>query len=477
MKERNKLQSIIKKYQNMSKREKWHQVYSNLWVTPIIYAGIALLLFVLTVWADLKMDLGEMMPSVFSAGFQLTSTILSTLTAGLLSLTSFTFYGVLTALTTFSSQFSPRILKNFMMTRGTQRTIGIFIGSFLYVLYCLLFLNGETTSQYCLIPLTATLLTTLSLGAFTFFINHIVTWLQVSNMTGDMKRESIDIIENSLLSELEPYRVKDNNSIIGQIPKNQGHNIGIDNSGYLQTIDFVPLISEACKDDLIIHLEYKVGNFVFAATPILTYWKKNEATTIDEYKYRDMFHIGKNQTEIQDIEFSINKFVEIAIRALGNDDPKTASGTIYEIGDLLINISQKAKFTPYLTDENCNLRLILQNLDFEDYLYISFASIRHYARNNVVITVELLRVLDAIAQAVSQRDHQHVWEFAVYTASGFEYEYMHHLDQKKFYDGLFNIAETTGNEENYKKLTEQISKQSKRSYERIDSEQFHRYKQ
>ncbi|UOQ92196.1 DUF2254 domain-containing protein [Halobacillus shinanisalinarum] len=464
MKNRKKLQAKIKKYKNMSKREKWHQIYSNLWVTPIIYAGLSLLLFVVTVWADLKMEFGNMIPSVLSAGFQLTSTILSTLTTGLLSLTSFTFYGMLTALTTFAVQFSPRILKNFMMTKVTQRTLGIFNGSFLYVLLCLLFLNGETASQYSLIPVTATLLTVLSLAAFAVFINHIVTWLQVSNMTGDMKRESVDIIENSLLSELEPYRVEDAKMINGQLPESEGHQIAIDQSGYLQTVDFVPLIEAACKDDLIIRLEYKVGNFVFGSTPLLTYWKKKETTTINEFNYKNMFHIGKSQTEIQDIEYSINKFVEIAIRALGNDDPKTASSTIYEIGDLLIHISQKAKFTPYLTDKDYNLRLILQNLDFDDYLYIGFASIRHYARENVVITVEFLKVLDAIAQGVSKRDHQAVWDFATYTASGFKYEYMHHLDNRKFYSALFNIAKTTGYEENYKNLTKKISKHSEVSF-------------
>ncbi|ASN07430.1 hypothetical protein CFK40_16220 [Virgibacillus necropolis] len=446
----------MNKYKNMSKREKWHQVYSNLWVTPIIYAGLSLLLFALTVWVDLKMEFGNKIPLILSADYQLTKTILSTLTAGLLSLNTFTFYGVLTALTTFAGQFSPRILKNFMMTKVTQRTLGIFNGSFLYVLFCLLFLNGETATQYSLIPVTATFLTALCLIAFAIFINHIVTWLQVSNMTGDMKRESIDIIENSLLSELQPYRVDDEGVIKGQIPESQGHQIGMDKSGYLQTVDFIPLIKEACKDDLIIRLEYKVGNFVFGSTPLLTYWKNNEETAIDEFKYKNMFHIGNTQTEIQDIEFSINKFVEIAIRALGNDDPKTATGTIYEIGDLLINISRKAKLTPYLTDKDYNLRLILRNLYFDDYLYIGFASIRHYARDNVVITVELLKVLEAIAQGVSKRDSKHVWEFAVYTASGFEYEYMHQLDRKKFYDGLFNIAKATGNEEDYKNLTEKI---------------------
>lgn len=206
-------------------------------------------------------------------------------------------------------------------------------------------------------------------------------------MTGDMKRESINIMENSLLSELDPYRVEDEETIKGQTPEYQGHQIGIDDSGYLQTISFIPLIEEACKDDLIIRLEYKVGNFVFSSTPLLTYWKRKEKSTIDEFKYKNMFHTGDRQTEIQDIEFSINKFVEIAIRALGNDDPKTATGTIYEIGDLLINISRKAKLTPYLTDKDSNLRLILKNFTFDDYLYNGFASICHYARNNVVVTV------------------------------------------------------------------------------------------
>ncbi|WP_280990987.1 DUF2254 domain-containing protein [Lentibacillus jeotgali] len=441
----------------MSKREKWHQIYSNLWGTPIIYAVMSLLLFAVTVWGDLKMEFGNMMPSIITAEFQLTNTILSTLTGGLLSLTSFTFYGVLTALTTFSIQFSPRILKNFMMTNGTQRTLGIFTGSFLYVLLCLLFLDGGSATQYCLIPVTATVLAALSLGAFVYFINHIVTWLQVTNMGDEMKRESINAIEHSLLRDLEPYRVGDHDTIKGQLPKDQGRQIGIDFSGYLQTVDFVSLIDEAIKDDLIIRLEFKVGNFIFDSTPLLTYWKKDKATTIDEFKYKEMFHIGKDQTEIQDIEFSIDKFVEIAVRALGNDDIKTATGFIYQIGDLLINISRKANFTPYLTDKDDKLRVILQNLNFEDYLYISFASIRHYARDNVVITVELLKVLDAIAQGVNERDYKAVWEFAVYTARGFEYEYMHDLDKRKYYNALLNIAETTGNKQNYKTLIEEIS--------------------
>ena len=50
--------------------------------------------------------------------------------------------------------------------------------------------------------------------------------------------------------------------------------------------------------------------------------------TVDEDKYLAFFSVRKKQTEVQDIEFSINKLVEVAIRALGNYDPKTATTAI-----------------------------------------------------------------------------------------------------------------------------------------------------
>ncbi|MDL4843170.1 DUF2254 domain-containing protein [Aquibacillus rhizosphaerae] len=447
-----RLPETLKKLINMSHRERRHQIYSNLLIRPALLGFIALCLFGITLWAEMALEINNNMASVLTADYQLTQTILSTLTGGLLSLTSFTFYGVLTALTTFSGQFSPRIIKNFMMTRVTQQTLGVFSGSFLYVLLSLLFLGDEDSTPYFFVPTTATLLATISIAYFAIFINHIVKWLQVSHVTGEMKKESVNIIEKSLLNELDRYRVENENTIKDQIPEvKEGHKIAVNNSGYIQTIDFALLMEEAINDDLIIKLEHNVGHFVFGSTPVLTYWKQQDAA-IDEVKYKNMFHIAQSQTEIQDIEFSINKFVEISIRALGNDDPKTATGTLYEIGDLLINISQKVKFTPYMIDSESKLRMMLQDISFEDYLYIGFASIRHYARSNVVVTVELLKVLDAIAQGTEERDHQHVWDFAEYIASGFEYDYMYDLDKRKYTKALYNIAKTTGNEQAYDKL-------------------------
>ncbi|NGP45270.1 DUF2254 domain-containing protein [Bacillaceae bacterium SIJ1] len=450
---RDQIVSFIK----MSTRERQQLLFTNLWMTPALFSVSSLFLFGVIAWADLVMKAGESMPSVLSSGFSLTQSLLSTLTGGLLSLTSFTFYGVLTALTTFSSQFSPRILKNFMLHRITQRTLGIFIGSFLFVLLCLLFVEDGDDTQYSLIPLTATLLALLSLSAFVLFINHIVNWLQITNMTSSMKEESTSIIETSMLQELDPYRVTKENAQIDHVKTDHARTLYADQSGYLITVNFRDLLKQAEQDNLVIQLQYNVGNYVFGTNPLLLYWGD---TDIDRAKYLSFFRFGKNRTEIQDIEFSLNKFVEIAIRALGNYDPRTAIRTFYEIGDLLIYISQNVNFSPYLNDSFEKLRLILQELKFEDYLYIGFASIRHYARGNVVVTVELLKILDAIAKGACRRDHEAIWSFAVYTARGFEYEYMHNLDKQKFYDALHDIAETTGNAEGFEELLAYIQEKN-----------------
>ncbi|PPA71714.1 DUF2254 domain-containing protein [Jeotgalibacillus proteolyticus] len=440
----------IKWYKRMSKEEKWLYKYSNLWMTPLLFALMSLLLFLATVWADLWMDFGQLMPLI-QPDYELTMNILSALTTGLLSLTSFTFYGVLTALTTFSNMFSPRILRNFMITKKTQRTLGIFIGSFLYVILCLLFLTEE--SEYFFIPTTATLLSVISLGAFVVFINHIINWLQVTNMTLDMKNESLNIIGRSPINELELTQLENRSSVKNQIPQTEGHHIFMKESGYLQTIYFKELMEEAIKDNIVIRLEHKVDNFVFGSTPIATYWKMdNSGEEIDEEKFSKMFHLGRKQRELHDIEYSLNKFVEIAIRALGNNDPITASGTIHQIGDLLINISQKESFTSFLADEDQKLRIILKSLDFDEYLYISFASIRHYTGQNTVVTMEMLKVLHSVSQGVKERDHESVWNFVDYMIKGFEANYLHRLDRRRFYVLIWEIACLTGHASSFEKL-------------------------
>lgn len=447
--------TLLKKYTAMSKQELWEAIHGNLWFTPAVYALFSLLLVTITIVIDYFFEAGSAMGPFFSINSRSTTTIVSTLTAGILTLTTFTFNSILVVFTAFSGQFSPRVLKNFISSKATQRVLGIFNGSFLYMLISFLFMSNEQVVQYFTIPYSATLLAALSAGTFVFFINHSVRWLQVNNMTQNMKKQSLKVIQNSLEYELAPYRVKNPSSVHDQIRRDKGKQIFVKHSGYIQLIRFIPLIKKAQQENLLIKMEYRVGDFAFHSTPLLTYWEK-EDKQVDESEIESLVKLGDTQTEIQDIGFSVNKLVEVAIRSLGNHDPKTAINTIYQICDLLLSISHVAKYSRYLVDEDNDLRLILQDMSYDDYLYAGLAYIRHYARENVIITVEILKALNLMAKSANSLHYQSLWDFAVYTAHGFEQSYLFEIDSQQFLQALFDLAQTTGNMQGYNEIVNKL---------------------
>ena len=449
------LDKYLKKYTRMSERELAHQVKSNLWFTPVLYVVFSIILLVLTLNIDLNYGMGNRMISHFAVDYELTLSLLSILTSATLTITIFTFNLVLVVFTTFSGQFSPRILKNFIASKATQRVLGIFTGSFVYVLISLFSINKRITEFYFAVPLAATFLAVLSIATFIFFINHAVAWLQVNQMTDDMKKEALGIVKGTLKDELDSYKGHDYHDTDADIRHGKGHQINAGSPGYIQLVDFISMLEEAQKDDIVIKLEHTIGSYVYETTPLVSYWKKHDIK-IDNDKYLAFFSVRKKQTEVQDIEFSINKLVEVAIRALGNYDPKTATTVIYQLGEILVSISKVTDFSNHLVDDENNLRLILQKRDFNHYLYNGLGYIRHYAKDNVIVSTDILKALDLMAKSLNPRDYQSVWDFAMHTAIGFENLFLFEQDSQQFYLALFNLATTTNNQHDYEKFLKKM---------------------
>ncbi|WNB92776.1 DUF2254 domain-containing protein [Bacillus sp. NEB1478] len=445
------MDNYLKKYTRMSERELSHSVQSNMWFTPVLYVLLSSLLVIATLTSDLKYHLGNQMHPFFAVDYDLTLQLVGTLTAAILTLTTFTFNLILVVFTTFSGQFSPRTLKNFIASKSTQRVLGIFTASFAYMLISFLFLNKRLAEFYFAVPVVAAIIAALSMGTFIFFINHAVAWLQVNQMTHDMKKEALSIVKNTLENEVDPFKVNDLSTVNSDICEERGYSINAGKSGYIKLIDFHSIIEEAEKDDIVVQLEYSIGSYVFASTPIITYWKKDD-NKVNEQKYMAFISIGRKQTEVQDIEFSINKLVEVSIRSLGNYDPKTATNAIYQLGEVLSSISRSSTFSKYLVDHNNNLRVVLQEREFSHYLYHSFGYIRHYAKDNVIVCTEILKVLDLMAKSLNERDYKAVWEFGVFTASGFEDLFLFTLDYQQFHNALHNLSVTTKHEKEYEEF-------------------------
>jgi uncharacterized membrane protein len=224
-------------------------------------------------------------------------------------------------------------------------------------------------------------------------------------------------------------------------------------------VNYSQLIHCAKEHNLVIKMEREVGDYVLSGTVLFYYWHRDstEQDEMDCTAFHQYIHVGKSQTDIQDTTYIITKFVEMAVKSLGNDDFKTAVNSIHQISDILREICEASQFSSYLVDDSGVIRMVIPDKKFEDFLYDGFANIRHYARRNIIITMELLKTLGNLAEAIGPAFYDDIWEFAVYISKGFEEEYLFVQDKKYFLHILYDLAISTKKEEQY----EQIAKQMK----------------
>ncbi|WP_256464125.1 DUF2254 family protein [Halobacillus amylolyticus] len=165
-----------------------------------------------------------------------------------------------------------------------------------------------------------------------------------------------------------------------------------------------------------------------------------------------MIEIGHKETEIQELQMGMHKLAEVAIKAIGNDDPKTASNTINQMAELMLTVEDYITFTPYLIDNLGQVRVILQSESFDYYIYRGFGYIRHYAKGNHLIITEIVRALALVAESIDESKHESLWQFACNTLDHTEREVVYELDKTFLLQEVHKLAELTGNLDDYKDI-------------------------
>ena len=98
--------------------KKWiRKLKESLWLKPAIIGLFSLLLAVLVGLLDSGryLLLENFLPPMLMTSVELSRTILGVIAGALITMTIFTFSTTMVVLTTYSSQFSPRVVKNFLM--------------------------------------------------------------------------------------------------------------------------------------------------------------------------------------------------------------------------------------------------------------------------------------------------------------------------------------------------------------------------
>ncbi len=441
----------IKKYFKMSRRQRKSELKSTLWFMPLWYIVGAIGLSVFTFYLDYVVDISLYLPAAIGFSGQTLQVLLSALVGGVLTLSAFTINSLLVALTTFSGQFSSKMLVNFVSDRATQHVLGIFNGSFIYVLLNFLYVTHEEEEYIVATPVLSILTAVTAAVTFIYFINHTTTWMQVHNISFNMNAKSKSV-QASLEKELKPYRLEKEIEKESLPLESDGKVIKANQSGYLQVADFSRLIKQASRDNSLLKFDVRIGEFVVEGTPLLTYWEYGQ--TINPERYFKSIEIGVKQTEIQDLEYGLIKLAEVAIKALGHNDPLTVTNTIHQITDLLKSIGQSTNFSPYLFDEEEQLRIILNQKDFRYYLHKGLASIREYANQNSIVMTELLTMVSLLSKTMDKEVHDDLWEFSRQTIFGFDNYSLYENDCLYILEQLSELSKNTGNQKDYLFLLE-----------------------
>ena len=335
--------------------------------------------------------------------------VFSVTTGSMMTITGVTFSISIVALTLASNQFGPKILRNYMTDNTNKVVLGLLIGTFIYGLTVLAFIDGQDEGY---IPLFATIvnlaLTVAAIGGMIYFIHNISKSIQAEQIIALIGKDLDHAINKTLREEQEPgdpAREADWERITGKLDT---YPIPSTCSGYIQTIDYAGLAALAQSLDCFVRIETRAGKFIIERARIGEYYAKRELDDAAIDRLRTLVVSGRERTPIQDIEFAIDQLVQVALRALspGINDPYTAMTCIDWLSAALAKMANRSFPPPFVTDADGELRLFTDSFTFSGAVNAMFDPLRQNARGNEMVVIRLLEAIAAIT-GVTENDAWH----------------------------------------------------------------------
>src|SRR5699024_10487335 len=173
------------------------------------------------------------------------------LVTAILTMTTISFSVIMVVLTTYSTQFSPRTLQDFMRSRTTQHVLGIYCFGFIFALLLLIFVDhGNPVAG----PFIMAGIAIVCLAFFVYFIHHSARWIQVNNLIAKIRMDGSSIIKYVFKKEKLPeYSVWDEEEI-NRLRSLSKTVINAKHSGYVQEIRWNGMVEWAKKHDYVIDL-------------------------------------------------------------------------------------------------------------------------------------------------------------------------------------------------------------------------------
>lgn len=372
--------------------------------------AVGLAIGLIEIDAKIDHEFLESWPRMFGAGAAGARGVLATVAGSMITVAGVVFSITLVALSLASSQYTSRVLRNFMTDRTNQTVLGVFVGIFAYCLVVLRTIREGETAEF--VPSLAVtggvVLAFVGIGYFIYFIHHIATLIQASQILARIATETIGRVDHLFPEGVGDEGGRDERlNAAGADPGRVWRPVHASRTGYIQHVDGEALLAGARRGKAVVRMEHAIGDFVIEGMPIA---RVLAPTTLDAEIAHDLkaaYAINHQRTTDQDAAYGIRQIVDVALKALspGVNDTTTAVMSLDYLTAILTRLSNRRVESPWRYDEG-ELRVITRGATFESLVDLALDQIRQNAAGNVAVLSRLIgtvELLDGLTQSLSRR--------------------------------------------------------------------------
>jgi len=381
----------------------WQDMRSSFWFVPavIVLGAVALATVLIAVDATVDLHVVARWPLLFGAGAAGARGLLTAVASSMITVAGVVFSITIVALALTSSQYTSRVLRNFMRDRVNQVVLGVFVGIFAYCLVVLRVIRGGDEGAFVpsLAVLGGLILAFVGIAYLVYFIHYISMSIQASRIIATAAHETIAAVDRLFPQELGDDADEDADGDLA-MPLAEQHwsSAPAQQTGYVESIDGDALLRWAQEHGTILRMERGIGEFVIEGTPLISVASSNRPDDETRAELNARYFIGRHRTVEQDASWGIRQIVDIALKALspGINDSTTAVMGVDYLGAILVRLASRQFPASHRLDQG-ELRLITRGPSFPSLLAEAFDQIRQNAAGNTAVLTRLLQALETIA--------------------------------------------------------------------------------
>ena len=396
---------IIRLKRRIAGRQTWDKIRVNFLFIPGVMALVAVLLVWLMLWVD-----GHIPNEVLNTSSFIVSGSVGELRGYLFSMatvvltTAGVVFTLLTLpLSTVAAQYGSRLLRIFLGDRTTQLVLGIFVATFTYCAFGAMAIPpAEIQPDAPQITVTIGLyLLIASFASIILMVQHISVMLQAPNIAAAAGAELREVVseENRAEARDDENERQTGKTLPDSLMEADPHLVFVSRTGYIKYIDQKSLLLLAEKNNIVIRIVNKPGNFVRGGMVVARVWPADRIDKELDDEIRTTFHLGNQRTPTQDVEYAVNQLTEMAVRAMSPaiNDPFTAMTCLDHVGNGLALFVRQGPISPDIYDRQGQLRLIFDPVTFDELLSAAFDMLRHASSDNAGVLLHMLKIIEVIS--------------------------------------------------------------------------------